>query len=122
MLVTILILLLFAVLWRPLVRYLVPRFYLVVGDSMRPALSEGDVVMGFRPHPSKPLKDGGIYGYRLPLDERKWVIKRLMYQVGGKCFFQGDNPGSSIDSREYGMVDRRNVMFEVVWHKNMQGG
>ena len=106
----------------PLFRYIIPRFYLVMGDSMHPTLSEGDVVMGFKQHPTKLLENGRIYGYRLPLDEKKWVIKRLIYQVGNECFFQGDNPGSSIDSRDYGLVDRNKIMFEVHWHKDMQRG
>ena len=122
MLVTIMLfLLLSVVLWFPLYRYLVPRFYLVVGDSMYPTLSEGDVVMGFRPHPSEPLMDGEIYGYRLPSDEKKWVVKRLVHHRDGKCFFQGDNPCNSVDSRDYGLVDRSEVMFKVYWHKDMGG-
>ena len=106
----------------PLFRYLVPRFYLVVGDSMYPTMSEGDVVMGFKPCPTKLLENGRIYGYRLPYDEKKWVIKRLMYQTGDKCFFLGDNSGDSIDSKDYGLVDRSKIMFEVYWHKDMQRG
>ena len=121
MLTVILILLLFAALWLPLFRYLVPRLYLVMGDSMCPTLSEGDVVMGFKPRPDAPLKDSAIYGYRLPWDKNKWVIKRLMHQVGDKCFFQGDNPGNSVDSRDYGLVDRTNVMFEAAWLIDLQG-
>ena len=114
-----LIILFCAVLWFPLFKYIVPRFYLVVGDSMHPTLSEGDVVMGFKPHPNKPLENGRIYGYRLPMDEKKWVIKRLIYHVDGKCHFQGDNFKNSIDSKDYGLVDRNEIMFKVVWHRDM---
>ena len=105
----------------PFFRYIVPRFYLVMGDSMYPTLAEGDVVMGLKPRPTQLLENGGIYGYQLPLDEKKWVIKRLIYQTGDKCFFLGDNSNNSIDSRDYGLVDRSKIMFEVVWYKDMRG-
>ena len=121
-LIIVLISLIFVVFWLLLFRYLVPRFYLVVGESMYPTIMEGDVVMGLKLHPSVPLIKGGVYGYRLPWDMKKWSIKRLSYFVNDKCFFVGDNSDNSIDSREYGFINRENVMFEVVWHKNMQGG
>ena len=88
---------------------------------MLPTLCDGDVVLGMKPHPSAPLKTGGVYVYRLPLDRKRWVIKRLAFVEDGKCFFVGDNSDGSADSRDYGLIDRKDVLFEVVWHTGFKG-
>lgn len=115
-----------AALWFPLFRYIAPRFYVVSGPSMLPALADGDVVAGLKVHPSARMKTGGIYGYVMPgnrtgAGKRKWVIKRLAGCENGMCRFEGDNAGNSTDSRDYGPVSRESVLFEAFWHRSMKG-
>jgi len=107
------------VLWQYLIRYTVPRFYLVCGPSMSPSLVDGQVVVGFKVHPNEPLTNGAIYGYIAPRNKNMWVIKRLAYQEKNGCYFLGDNSQESTDSRDYGLVRRDQIMFEVYWYKGM---
>jgi len=106
-------------LWQGLLKYIAPRLYLVCGHSMLYTLEEDQVVMGFKLMPGEPLKDGRIYGYILPGDDKYWVIKRLAYHEEDRCFFIGDNADNSVDSRDYGLVDRNRIKFVVYWYYGM---
>ena len=105
-----------SVTWFILLRYIVPRFYIVTGESMIPTLYQNNIVMGLKIHPITPLRKNRIYGYRLPWNKKKWVIKRLTYFQGDECFFEGDNPNNSSDSRNYGLINRKYIKFEVYRH------
>ncbi|NPA73132.1 MAG: LexA family transcriptional regulator [Epsilonproteobacteria bacterium] len=59
----------------------------VTGDSMEPTLHDGDMV--FVDKNQKEIKKGGIF---VLLREETLFIKRVMYQMDGKCNIISDNP------------------------------
>ena len=53
-------------------------------------------------------KIGRIYVYRDPTG--KLVIKRLKMIKDDLCYFVGDNPSMSYDSRYYGFINRKHIV------------
>ncbi len=47
--------------------------------------------------------------------ENKEIIKRVHYILGRKVFVQGDNQKESIDSRNFGAVDKSEIIGKVVF-------
>ncbi|MBO8161092.1 MAG: S26 family signal peptidase [Thermosipho sp. (in: Bacteria)] len=87
----------------------------VIGNSMYPILHEGDILLCSRIY---KLKTGNIYVYKSPVSD-KLVIKRLRHLKFEDnkvyCFFIGDNPEESYDSRNYGYVNAENIIARVIW-------
>lgn len=105
------------------VGYIAKTFFLtrVSGLSMFPTFKEGDVLL-IRPVFNKIElpQVGDIYIY--DKDDRQ-VIKRLTavfptpclyYYYQYQCYFEGDNPPESYDSRHYGTIYWRKIKFKVV--------
>ena len=90
----------------------------ICGNSMHPTLKDGEFHIGFRPFCRKKLIIGAFYVYQPPYEEGKFVIKRLvaLYKVGNKdyCYFLGDNPSESYDSRQYGLVSCNYAVAKVL--------
>ncbi len=82
----------------------------VVGDSMLPALHEGDRVI-YRKNPTRnlTLKKGLIIILKNPLEPSSLIIKRLHQDNSLGMDVRGDNKDSSIDSRTFGLVSHSNL-------------
>lgn len=81
------------------------RAYAVAGDSMLPALQDGDYVQGLRLPPGWLPGPGAIVVARRPDRPAIGVIKRVAgREADGRLRLAGDNPAASTDSRHFGPV------------------
>lgn len=96
----------------------------VCGRSMFPTYKDGGVLLTTRLF--KNIKTGKVYVYTRTNEEGEkiLVVKRLTkirtYQTSPKelktqCFFEGDNPTESYDSRDYGYINAENIIARVLW-------
>lgn len=83
----------------------------VKGDSMEPALSDGDVV---RIRAGVPIVVGDIVVARHPFKRDVLVVKRVAAIDGDRYDLRGDAPGSSTDSRTLGWFQRSRILGRVV--------
>ncbi len=82
----------------------------VVGKSMEPTLSPGDIVL-FKGARLEKLNVGDIVLARTGGLE---VVKRIAGFGDGQVWLLGDNPEQSTDSRKHGYVDVANVVARIV--------
>ena len=91
------------------VRYYVVPNLDIVGNSMYPTLLDGEKKHSRRFfNKFDTPKIGRIYVYRDPTG--KLVIKRLKMIKDDLCYFVGDNPSMSYDSRYYGFINRKHIV------------
>ena len=81
----------------------------IVGGSMLPHLTPGKVVFGWRAH---RLKIGDVV---ILFHDGLEKIKRIDHIDGEKLYVLGDNPVMSTDSRQFGLVERSQVLARIVW-------
>jgi len=81
----------------------------IVGGSMSPYLTPGKIVFGWRP---KRLKIGDVV---ILFHDGLEKIKRIDRIDGESLYVLGDNPEASTDSRQFGLVDRNQVLARIVW-------
>jgi nickel-type superoxide dismutase maturation protease len=89
-----------------------PRRVLVEGASMEPTLLAGDrllVVRRFAP------RLGDIVALPDPRDGRRLLLKRVTAVAGKELTVEGDNPGSSTDSRDFGPVTGKGLLGRAVY-------
>lgn len=84
-------------------------FRRVVGNSMFPALHEGEYVFGVR---TKKIAIGDIV--IAPQNDRE-VIKRISAIDEQYVWLKGDNTAQSIDSSTLGPVLKKDVKAKIVW-------
>lgn len=83
----------------------------VSGDSMNPALSEGEQVLV---DPRASAIPGALVLLRHPNDTDLVLIKRVTEITNsGGLHVRGDNPEASTDSRQFGAVDSDLVLGRV---------
>ena len=82
----------------------------IVGDSMLPGLYPGTLVFGLRW--PKRLKVGQVVILRHRGTEK---IKRITRLDHRQVFVEGDNPGYSTDSRQFGWLDEPAIRAVVFW-------
>ena len=87
--------------------------FIIFGDSMSPILCDGQFVLVNRLSYflTKP-KVGDIVAFRDPRN-KKILIKRITDFKNGKYFVSGDNKKHSTDSRNFGMIARREIVGKV---------
>ncbi len=89
------------------------RLYRVAGESMRPALRPGDIVLAvtrFRPREGLVVIADGAGGR---------TIKRLGSRIGERWELRGDNRTLSLDSRQLGPVSPAALRGRVVLRVRM---
>ncbi|MGC2236729.1 MAG: nickel-type superoxide dismutase maturation protease [Pyrinomonadaceae bacterium] len=78
------------------------RGFLVEGDSMLPALKDGDAVLL---NPKAKIATGDIVLANHPYKESVKILKRVKkFNKKGDLYLVGDNPKESTDSRTFGAV------------------
>ena len=80
--------------------------------SMEPTIHSGDFVFAVKYFLRKP-KEGDIVVLKHPKKEMK-LIKRIKKIENEKYFVVGDNPAYSSDSRDFGFVERKEIIGKVI--------
>ena len=103
----------FSVLWHLLLWSLRRRRgFVVSGDSMRPLLRPGDIVLI---NPTAAPKPGDVLLTRHPFRTDVDIIKRLRHITeDGDLFVVGDNQADSTDSRTFGAISPGLLHGQVV--------
>jgi nickel-type superoxide dismutase maturation protease len=81
----------------------------VVGESMLPNLKPGQIVVAWR---SGRPKVGDVVVIRHDSLEK---IKRIGKIESRKVYVLGDNSAASTDSRQFGAIDRTQIIGRVIW-------
>jgi hypothetical protein len=66
------------------------------------------------------VRAGDVVVVRDPRVEGRLILKRCVARIGENLDLRGDNVGASTDSREFGLVARRDVKWIVVTPKAKQ--
>lgn len=92
------------------------RFLKVTGESLSPGYQEGDFVLIAKiPFFFTSLHPGDVVVFRH--EQYGLMIKRVA-EVDGltrQVFVVGDHPWS-VDSRQFGSIDRDHLLGKVIWH------
>jgi nickel-type superoxide dismutase maturation protease len=81
----------------------------VVGNSMKPTLHDGQIVLA---HYARNFKPGQVVVAHVGSRE---VIKRISRIENGRIFLEGDNKDQSTDSRDYGSVMDTSIAGTIIW-------
>ena len=86
----------------------------VTGSSMIPLLHPGEEIL-FNPqaYQQRFPKVGDVVVAQHPFQEKKIVKRVAAVLEDGSCFFTGDNPLASTDSRSYGFVTADKILGQV---------
>ena len=79
---------------------------------MLPTYTSGDVLTAIRKWRRERV--GDVVVVRDPRDPSRWLIKRCVARRGSMVDVRGDNEGASTDSREFGLVNSKNVRYLVL--------
>lgn len=82
----------------------------VIGDSMEPTLSEGDVVL--LDMTTKSVLDGSIYALQL---NGGLLVKRIQRKLDGSVVVKSDNPRYDPEEVSEDKADRLKIIGRVVW-------
>lgn len=92
---------------------MIPLFkFKIEGNSMIPAFKAGDkiLVSKLSYFLSKP-KIGDV----VVLKKKKFIIKRIARVKNDKIFVIGDNKNESIDSKNFGWVEKKEIVGKVIY-------
>ena len=87
------------------------RRVIVEGSSMTPALQPGERVTAVRPY--RRVRVGDVVVVRHKTAPSGLLVKRCVRRVGSKVVLRGDNAEASLDSRDFGPVAVRDVIYIV---------
>jgi hypothetical protein len=62
----------------------------------------------------RPIRPGDVVVVRDPRDSSRWLLKRCVAKIGSQLDLRGDNAAASTDSREFGLVASRAVVYIVI--------
>jgi nickel-type superoxide dismutase maturation protease len=86
--------------------------FLVDGNSMLPALKEGDVVLI---NTKTGFAAGDIVLAQHPFKQSVKILKRITeITPEEKYFLSGDNPKESTDSRSFGAIAKKDILGKAV--------
>ena len=85
--------------------------FAVEGNSMRPALQNGDVVLI---QANKAPEVGDVVVAQHPFKQSVRVTKRVARVDPAGYELRGDDPDESTDSRTFGLIERRLILGKVV--------
>jgi len=88
------------------------KFVKVTGESLYPEYKGGDYVIVITV-PFFPFKPGDTIVFRHPI--HGIMIKNIKQVESDKILVEGLHP-NSIDSRQFGPIDRGIVIGKVIWH------
>ena len=83
----------------------------VEGSSMAPTYLPGERLTAFRRW--RPVHEGDVVVVRDPRNPSRWLLKRCVERVGSLLDLRGDNAKASTDSRDFGLVPSRDVVYIV---------
>ncbi len=83
----------------------------VQGPSMLPTYVPGERLVAVRRW--RPVRVGDVVVVRGPRDETYLLLKRCVERVGRTLVLRGDNPEFSTDSRDFGSVPVRDVVWLI---------
>jgi phage repressor protein C with HTH and peptisase S24 domain len=83
----------------------------VQGDSMAPALTAGQLVIGRQ---TRELRPGDVV---IVSHNGLEKIKRIEKQQGDLIYLLGDNSAASTDSRSFGWVQAKTILAKIIWPK-----
>ncbi len=84
------------------------------GHSMQPVISNGQKVLASSlPFLFSKPKINDIVVFK---SESKIFVKRIRSVSEDKYFLEGDNKSDSLDSREFGLINRKNILAKVLWY------
>lgn len=87
------------------------RLVVVEGDSMRPALADGDRLLVVRLRP----RIGDVVALVDPRLPSRTIVKRVVGVRGDRVDVRGDNASASTDSRAFGPVPRSSILGRAVY-------
>jgi nickel-type superoxide dismutase maturation protease len=84
----------------------------VEGYSMMPTYRPGERLTALRRW--RPVHVGDVVVVRDPREKSRWLLKRCVAKSQSKLDLRGDNAAGSTDSRNFGLVPSRDVVYIVV--------
>ena len=84
----------------------------VEGSSMEPTYIPGERLTALRRW--RRVRTGDVVVVRDPRDAERWLLKRCVGRVGGRLDLRGDNAAVSTDSRDFGLINARDVAYIVL--------
>jgi nickel-type superoxide dismutase maturation protease len=83
---------------------------------MAPRLPSGSLIVAWPIDDATPLRVGDVVVARRPDRHDLEIVKRIQsIDATGAIFLSGDNPASSTDSRQFGLVMRQHILARVGW-------
>lgn len=82
---------------------------------MLPTLRSSDIIFASSlPYLFKKPRINDIIITKDPRDKRP-IIKRIVRIENGRYFLRGDNEKESTDSRQFGMIERKDIRGKVIY-------
>lgn len=84
----------------------------IVGPSMQPALSNGELWLARKGVPK--LESGQVVAFEHPMRPHLLEVKRLVREVDAGWWVEGDNQEFSTDSRTFGPINSQKIRGKLI--------